>query len=303
MQKNIAEELYSRQLEQSDTFRSAFSSLYQSSTREVQYHGFSYTLQLNPARIKSSTADISKPLGQQSCFLCRCNMPEYQIKAECDSEFFISVNPYPILPRHLTIISHKHTPQTIHGHIASMLKLAADMPGMCVFYNSPKSGASAPFHCHLQAGLASELPAFRQIDSIRSRYAEKQAGGISLICGPTRRMAIIESPSISEAESQATNILRQLGAISGNHEPEANIGAAFWGGLFRAIIFPRQLHRPWQYFADDPQKILISPGFADMAGLIPCSRPCDYDRITHCDITSIMNQASISAENLLRIEI
>ncbi|MCQ2249549.1 MAG: DUF4922 domain-containing protein [Bacteroidales bacterium] len=303
MQDNIATRLFQRQMESSEQFRAAFANLANSQTRKIQYQGFSYTLQLNPARIKSSTANIQKPLDEKACFLCVPNMPEYQIKENYDEQFLISVNPFPILQNHLTIISRQHTPQSIHGHSSRLMRLSSSMPGMCVFYNSPKSGASAPFHCHFQAGEASKLPVFMEFDSLIRQYSINSANGIHIIKEPTRGIILIESADASDAAHRLQHVLEQISLTYGMEEPEANLGVVYTGDRYRIAIFPREKHRPSEYYREDDSRILVSPGFADMAGLIPCSRPCDYANITQQDITSIMNQVSISAENLGKIDI
>ncbi len=303
MDTNIGISLYREQLQCSEIFSQRFGSLAQSKTRTIQYPGFSYTLQLNPARIISSTANINKPLDESRCFLCKPNMPGYQIKKEYDGQYFISVNPFPILRNHLTIISHRHIPQSVKGQSARMLMLAASMPGMCVFYNSPKSGASAPFHSHMQAGMADDLPVFREFESIRDHYTTQSHNGTSLIHDTTRGMILIEEQEADTAARKMDHILQEISRIYGNPEPEANIGSVYNNGTYRIVIFPREKHRPEEYSGEEDTRILVSPGFADMAGLIPCSRVCDYEKISRSNITSIMNQVSITAENLGKIDI
>ncbi len=297
------DKLYQLQIEQSERFSNAFASLAQSQTRKIEFNGFSYTLQLNPARIKSSTANISRPLSEENCFLCKPNMPAEQIKQDWDGEFFISVNPFPILRQHLTIISHTHRPQTIHGHTMRLLRLAEYMEeGYTVFYNSPRSGASAPFHCHFQAGLTEDLPSFCEAGQLMAKYTTAQYGDTSIIQEPTRNIVVIENPDISAAESRLREVLEQLCLIYNTSEPEANIGATISNGKYRIMIFPREKHRPMEYSYEDDRKILISPGFADMAGLIPCVLTQNYEELSADSIKSIMNQVSIPAEKIIKIK-
>lgn len=297
--------LFSEQMERSERFQKAFASLHNGQTRKIEFDGFSYTLQLNPARIKSSTANINKPLDEENCFLCKKNMPTDQMKRDYDGEFFLSVNPFPILNTHLTIISHDHRPQSIKGNTMRMLGLADYMEeGFTVFYNSPKSGASAPFHCHFQAGVTSCLPAFMEIESIRDKYTVKEYHGDTfLIKEPTRGIVLIETKDINKAGQRFTEVLDQLSRIYNTDEPEANIGVTKANGSYRIILFPRDKHRPEEYYREGDSKILVSPGFADMAGMIPCSLVNNYNNIAKEDIISIMNQVSIPIEKLMKIEI
>lgn len=290
------------QLECSPEIAAAFEKLYQSQTRTINFNGFSYILQLNPARIKSSTADISKPLNESACFLCSNNMPTYQKKVIYDDNFFISVNPYPILNRHLTIINRRHTPQTIHNYILTMLHLAFDMQDMVVFYNSPKSGASAPFHSHFQAGLHTSLPLFVQVEEIKNLYTIQHTNDTWIVDDQTRRFVVIESPNINDAKSKAENILHQICKIYNTNEPEANIGVEYIENTYRIIILPREKHRPTEYNRTT-NPILVSPGFADMAGIIPCCLTNNFIQITPSDIQSIISQVSITKEKIESIKI
>ena len=68
------------------------------------------------------------------------------------------MNPFPILPRHFTIPTRRHTPQRIYSHFGTMRRVAWDMPQYIVFYNGPLCGASCPDHMHLQAGSRGVVP-------------------------------------------------------------------------------------------------------------------------------------------------
>lgn len=296
-------ELMAKQNAHSDNFAKTFATLKLSETRTIEFEGFSYTLQLNPGRIKSSKANISIPVEKKECFLCRNNMPADQIKFQYNDRFFISINPFPILDNHLTIISREHTPQTIKGNVETMLQLSDYLENMVVFYNSPKSGASAPFHCHFQAGWEKELPCFVEIDEIKKRYTTESGNGIWKISEPTRRMVVVEDSNQQEAIRKTEHILAEISRIYGSSEPEANIGVVNKNGIYRAILFPREKHRPEEYFREGDNKILVSPGFADMAGLIPCSIPNNYKTITKEDIRSIMNQVSMPENKLNEIKL
>ncbi|MBQ1698469.1 MAG: DUF4922 domain-containing protein, partial [Bacteroidales bacterium] len=74
---------------------------------------------------------------------------------------------------------------------------------------------------------------------------------------------------------------------------EANVGVALDGGIYKVVIFPRTKHRPEEYFAQGDNHYTISPGFADMAGLIPCAVESDFLRLDKERITSIFTQVSL----------
>ncbi|MBO7438283.1 MAG: DUF4922 domain-containing protein, partial [Bacteroidales bacterium] len=64
-------------------------------------------------------------------------------------------------------------------------------------------------------------------------------------------------------------------------------------GNYRIVIFPRSKHRPQEYFAEGDNHYTISPGFADMAGLIPCAIENDFNRLDKERITSIFTQVTM----------
>ena len=58
----------------------------------------------------------------------------------------ITLNPFPIFPRHLVISSFRHLPQAIWKRYQDMLDFVRENEDFTCFYNGPKSGASAPDH-------------------------------------------------------------------------------------------------------------------------------------------------------------
>ena len=70
----------------------------------------------------------------------------------------VLVNPFPILPHHLTIPTRRHTPQDFNRFASLLDKLAWQLPNYVVFYNGARCGASAPDHAHLQAGSKGLIP-------------------------------------------------------------------------------------------------------------------------------------------------
>ena len=256
---------FNYQTEYDEKFRNTFNGLKNSQLRDINFDGFKYVLQLNPMRIKSSTADITKPLDSSKCFLCKENMPQTQLGLDLNTKFTLFVNPFPIFQRHFTIVSRQHVNQTIIGNTMIMLELAKVLENLVVFYNSPKAGASAPFHCHFQAGGEDEMPLFYQIENLKKLYTEKSENGIFKINDGTRRFLVVETKDIFKADE----ILEK--------------------------------HRPKEYSLEGDNRILVSPGFADMAGIVPCSLPSDYQKITKENIQSIMSQVSIEEEKFSRL--
>lgn len=127
-----------------------------------------YIVQWNPARAVSTLAKVDKTsLEKRPCFLCRENRPAVQEGISIlDGRWEVLINPFPILERHLTIVSTQHTPQRLsRKDFEDMMEISRMLTGYVVFYNGARCGASAPDHKHLQAGRAEALPPHPYADS------------------------------------------------------------------------------------------------------------------------------------------
>ena len=291
------ESLVYRQLQCSPLFDTNFSNMRMSELRTVLFDGFSYTLQMNPARIQSATADISKKPDTSRCFLCRNNLIQGQIPYEYNDDFFIAVNPFPIAENHVTIVSQNHINQGLINIVDKFVRMAEDLQGYAVFYNGPKCGASAPFHLHFQACNADALPVFEQKESLKRFAVERTEFAGTLVYkidDSTRRFLIVETDSASQARYYTERLLCEINRVYNTAEPEVNAGIVFRDGYYTITIFPRDKHRPEEYFRTE-NRIVCSPGYADLAGLVPVCLRENFYSITSADIQSIMNQVCISA--------
>lgn len=127
-----------------------------------------YIVQWNPARAVSTLAKVDKTsLEKRPCFLCRENRPAMQEGISIlDGRWEILINPFPILERHLTIVSTQHSPQRLtRKDFEDMMEISRMLTDYVVFYNGARCGASAPDHKHLQAGRAEALPPHPYADS------------------------------------------------------------------------------------------------------------------------------------------
>ena len=232
-------------------------------------------VQFNPARIVSSAAKVdSKNIEKRPCFLCEANRPSVQRGIPFLEKYIILVNPFPILKNHLTIPLHSHVPQRIGNKMVDLLSLAESLPDYVVFYNGPKSGASAPDHFHFQAGLKSEI----------LMQGENEL----------RSCLIIESENKEEILQRFDDIYDYLKSKQPNEEePMMNIIAFVEDAKYVVHVFPRKAHRPRQYFLEGNSQLLVSPGAIDMTGLIITSRPEDFEKISRQDIEDIYNQVSM----------
>src|SRR5690554_3922080 len=159
-----ANQLFSSQQEEWDQLARAIRQLDDTKVKTISWDNqFHVNVQYNPARKISTTAKVdSASLEAAPCFLCEANRPAQQEGIPFLDKYIILCNPFPILRNHLTIPLHSHVPQRIGKKIKDMLVLAEQLPDYVIFYNGPKSGASAPHHFHLQAGL--KMPVLLQGD-------------------------------------------------------------------------------------------------------------------------------------------
>ena len=297
--KYDVDDLLQRQFAVSEHYRKVFKDLENVRTRTIDFGTFHYVLQYNPCRIGSATADTKKKVTPDNCFLCEAHRFPGQIALEYDEQYNILVNPYPIFKKHFTIVDKSHVPQEIIGEESKMVQMAEDLPGFTVFYNSRNSGASAPFHRHFQACETRELPVFVQWDSMmqdtlyESHGKEPYSNGYGIIFDGTRYMYLINTHIKEYATNQLKQILGDLQKQCNTESPEANVGISVENGCYKIVLFPRSKHRPEEYFAEGDNHYTISPGLADMAGLIPCAIESDFNRLDKERIRSIFTQVTM----------
>lgn len=290
--------LFVKQFEKSAHFKKVFQDLETVKNRVIDFGGFDYVLQFNPGRIGSATADTAKKVTEDECFLCEKHRFPNQIAVEYNENYNILINPFPIFKKHLTIVDKRHVVQEIRGEEKIMVEMSGNLPGFTVFYNSRHSGASAPFHRHFQACETVELPVFRQWDFFLSGGKISEKNGCCLVFDGTRYFYMINHSEASKAVECLAGVLEKLQSVHKTETPEANVGIAFDNSVYRIVVFPRSKHRPREYFETGEGHFTISPGFADMAGIIPCAVESDFYKLTKDNITSIFTQVTLEEKYL-----
>lgn len=280
---------------------------------------YELNVQFNPCRIVSTAAKVDKQnLKKRPCFLCDCNRPTEQINLSVAGYYQVLVNPYPILPQHLTIATRRHVPQQLSTLLVALNQLAWKLPDHLIFYNGARCGASAPDHAHLQAGARGVVPLERDWKNFEHHlqklyplqgtdeaeleekgYTAKNTG-IYALKGYACPAFVLQG-GLAEGEFYLFNkLLSVLPTEEGQTEPDVNILA--WRQTDHItdddhvvmVIFPRRKHRPDCYFATGKQQYIVSPGALDMGGLIITPRQEDFERMTAKLATSILKEVTLT---------
>ncbi|MBR1788319.1 MAG: DUF4922 domain-containing protein [Bacteroidaceae bacterium] len=291
-------------------------------TRVLEQQDNALLVQWNPARIVSTGAKMdAKTLSERPCFLCNHNRPAEQHTLPTEKHYEILLNPYPILPGHLTIPTRRHLPQRISSHFGTLRHLAWNMPKHVIFYNGPECGASCPDHCHLQAGhrgilpleknwkhyetqLTKLYPLTTQQEAEIEMAGNKRGCGLYLLRTWVCPVFVIRSLPTEPDSILCQRIYNALPVPEGSAEPRMNVicWRQDWGAgrddEIVTLVFPRKKHRPECYSAAGSGQVLVSPGALDMAGLIITPREEDFRKLTYERAASILQEVTMTEEEL-----
>ena len=294
-----------------------YAQLEQVETKELTIGDITMRAQWNPARIVSTGAKIDKQsIAERPCFLCDHNRPKEQHALPTDRHFQMLLNPFPILPGHLTIPTRRHQPQAIFTLFGPMRSMAWNMPGHIVFYNGPVCGASCPDHRHLQAGERGILPLERDWKlyetSMTKLYpltreqeveieeaGNKQGCGLYMLNSWACPVFVIRSMPTEPDNILCQRLYNALPVVDSEWEPRMNVicwrqqGIAGREDEIVTLVFPRKKHRPDCY-----GQLMISPGALDMGGLLITPRKEDFDRLTAETARDILQEVTLSEDEL-----
>ena len=259
------------------------------------------SLQYNSARAVSTAARVdAASVSARPCFLCGKNRPAQQIALDVLDSLQLLVNPYPILPCHLTLPLKGHVPQLLAALYADALHLARGCEQRVFFYNGARCGASAPDHAHLQSVKRHDVPMLcsRVFDNDSLETVLALDGGvISRVTDYIVPCFVITSDSVSASIALMDRLMVALPVADGDAEPMMNVFVSCSCKGYTTIVLPRTKHRPACYYADGLAQRLVSPGALDMAGLIVTPRECDFENITANEAVAILREVAISFED------
>lgn len=273
------------QLQRWPLARKNFDALNRVETKAFDLDGITILAQFNPARITSSGAKTdAKTISERKCFLCPSNLPPEQMKLSFGEDYLILCNPYPIFPEHFTVPSIEHTDQLILPRFYEFLELASCLEEFTVFYNGPRSGASAPDHAHFQVVTKGMMPIDNELDKHIKRcgqlLVEKSDSQLFVLRNYIRNGFVIRSNEASQAFELFKKVYHSLPVNPGDPEPSMNIFGYYKDGRWTVAVIPRRQHRPWQYSAEGEDRMLLSPGAADIGGLFIIPLEKDFKRIS-----------------------
>lgn len=288
--------------------------------RKMNVGGLDVVVQHNPARIISSAAKTdAASLQQRKCFLCRDNRPKEQISLDFEGrkgkKYDILVNPYPIFPEHLVIASLQHQDQSIWKKYVDILDLAKRNQDFTFFYNGPKCGASAPDHHHFQATLRGLMPLEADIDKELDALLKNKGNARQIAEGTVfdymtavqdaklyhyrrflRGIFVIRSRTAKSAAKMFYRFLDTLPLQEGDTEPRFNLITYCKKGEYRSIIILRTTHRSHHYFSEGADHLTMSPGCADMGGVLIASVKEDYDKMTPELLKEMLDEVTYTEE-------
>lgn len=279
-------------------------------TRTFLLGDFPVAAQCNPDRLASTTAGTEKDREQnRSCKLCVENLFEEQERLACGDGLFVLCNPYPVLERHLSIVSRTHSKQAIRGRLPGILDLAKDLsPDYFVFYNGPKCGASVPEHFHLQACSREHLPLNTHLKSIENNAARLKHKQYIVLDEDIEVFAMREyhvallvyrAASRTALTASVNETLANMAALTRtSEEPLINLLVMFEDPKWTVCLFPRQTHRPTSYF---DRTFIVSPACLDLAGWLVVPIKEHFDRISPQQVAEVYAEVTLEAEGFSRL--
>ena len=279
--------------------------------REWKIGGWTVKAQCNEGRAASNKAEVDPAsVEKRPCFLCAENRPPEQEALEWGGEWWILANPAPLFPHHFTVALSRHGREHLSRHLGAFLDLAKDLsPGLSLFYNGPRSGASAPDHFHFQAYTSGSLPIEEEAmegegpDRGLLARADREGISLSVVEAAGRGFLLLGGRDREALLSVLGRAVSFLGGKAdpgdGWAEPDLNLLGFHREGSWRVALLPRKTHRPACYFLEEPRRLLVSPGGADLGGILVLVRRRDLERLDPEKVLGIFREVAFSGEEVL----
>lgn len=251
-------------------------------------------VQFNPARIRSSKADITpEALAKRRCFLCPEGRDVLQ-RTYPLGDYGVQVNPFPIFPVHFTVTYNHHVPQCILGRFGDYLAILKSLGKLTVFYNGPHSGASAPDHCHFQACTRGIMPIEKEWLTCPSMLVKTRRGGQLLqVKDYLRTLFVLQGTSIPVLENLFEGWLATLPVKPHEYEPRLNLLGFYEDKVFTVFLLPRDRMRPACFYANDDSQRTVSPASVEMGGLFITPVEKDFRLLSAADAIEILHECTM----------
>jgi hypothetical protein len=285
--------------------KDAYGALETVKTRNLQLKDFSIRLYYNPGRMSSSTAAVGpRDVNDRPCFLCHNNLPPEQRWILYRSGYRILCNPMPVFPSHFTVACGEHQPQAISESFHVFLMLMADLgDGWMTLYNGPRCGASAPDHLHFQVMPSGHIPVEKEIRGVERFLLVAQIEDVLVYRANDlgREIIVLEGDHHLSMAHTFTKVLATLRrVIPTKDEPMMNIAGFHDGRSWRVALFPRQKHRPDAFYREGDERILVSPGTVEMAGVLIAPIEKDFERLDAVTVEGIYREVSLDGDILTK---
>lgn len=309
-----ANEMLAKQLKTWSLAHDNFQALKNVRLKEIRLDDCLIKIQFNPARAISTTAKVDKgAILDRPCFLCVANLPVEQERLPFGFHYLVLCNPYPIFQEHFTIPARRHEPQRILCRLNDLLTIARRLNRHTIFYNGPRCGASAPDHAHFQAVTQGVMPIDQEIGDCLARQDDRhliplgQAPGGSRLWRLERYWRngfVIEGNNQEEIATWFKRVFDALPRSEDEEEPKMNLFAYYNDKTgWRLVIIPRKAHRPRQYFAEGEERLLSSPGAADVGGLLILPVERDFERMDESLLRDLFGQTCYDDETIRSFQI
>jgi hypothetical protein len=297
--------LLAEQRESWQELKDAYDALKTVRTRNLFLNGFSVLLYYNPGRLRSATAAVGKnDVQERPCFLCLDNLPSEQKGIFYRNDYLILCNPRPVLPSHFTIAHVEHRPQAISESFDAFLNLTADLGhGWITLYNGPRCGASAPDHLHFQALPMGHMPIEHEIHGGTRLLLATRVEGVSIYAANDlgREILVLKGDNCESMTQTFLKVLAALkGAVHTDEEPMMNIAGFYDKGSWLVALFPRQKHRPDIFYKEGDERIVVSPGVVEMAGVLVTPMEEDFERLDAETVEAIYQEVSMDGDVFLK---
>lgn len=292
---NRLKALYNQQLNSWPLLKKGVIELGSIKRRTIDLDGEQLLIQFNPARMASVAAKVDQAtIKARPCFLCAENLPPEQGGIILGQDTVALANPMPIFDEHFTLTHRDHCRQDITDKTGEFLALSKELgANYAVFFNGARAGASAPDHHHLQSCPIDSFPLTKgplKTQMVRELPDLK----IETVIFCKNRYLLLTSTNKTTLEKRFTEVLSIFSKIHPDGADLINVLSLYEEGTWQILIMLREKHRSSHFFAEEPNRLMISPATVEMSGVIVTARESDFEKISPADIRAIYDEVTLN---------